>query len=140
MFFTKLPWMYTNKNIAVTIFTEYGSRFGWTWDGTPIDLVFLSDGVNGGFEIYIFIYLISDLVWILTIMQSQSLLDISGHCTGVKFIFGRKFIYLFQDLLSLEFLIVYFEFTVWLIINGWYKQMCLECFNFECLYKEIQCF
>lgn len=109
--------MYTNKNTAVTIFTEYGSRFGWTY-GTPIDLVFLSDGVSGGFEIYIFIYLISDLVWILTIMQSQSLLDISGHCTGVKFIFGRKFIYLFQDLLSLEFLIVYFEFTVWLIIKG----------------------
>lgn len=61
-----------------------------------------------------FTYLLSDSIGIVTIVQSQSILDSSGQCTGVILIFGRKFIDHFQDLLSLEYLIVYFE----LIING----------------------
>lgn len=59
-----------------------------------------------------FIYFLSDSVGIVIIVQSQWMLDNSGQCTGVKFIFGKKLIDLFQDLLSLKFLIVYFEFTV----------------------------
>lgn len=48
-----------------------------------------------------FIYFLSDSVGIVTIVQSQWMLDNSGQCTGVKFIFGKKLTDLFQDLLSL---------------------------------------
>lgn len=48
-----------------------------------------------------FIYFLSDSVGIVIIVQSQWMLDNSGQCTGVKFIFGKKLIDLFQDLLSL---------------------------------------
>lgn len=48
-----------------------------------------------------FIYLLSDSVGIVIIVQSQWMLDNSGQYTGVKFIFGKKLIDLFQDLLSL---------------------------------------
>lgn len=48
-----------------------------------------------------FIYLLSDSVGIVIIVQSQWMLDNSGQCTGVKFIFGKKLTDLFQDLLSL---------------------------------------
>lgn len=50
-----------------------------------------------------FIYFLSDSVGIVIIVQSQWMLDNSGQYTGVKFIFifGKKLIDLFQDLLSL---------------------------------------
>lgn len=84
--------IYTNKNTAVTIFTEYGSRFGWT--GNSFFLMEVVADLK-------FIYLLSDSVGIVIIVQSQWMLDNSGQCTGVKFIFGKKLIDLFQDLLSL---------------------------------------
>lgn len=48
-----------------------------------------------------FIYFLSDSVGIVIFVQSQWMLDNSGQRTGVKFIFGKKLIDLFQDLLSL---------------------------------------
>lgn len=50
---------------------------------------------------FIYRYFLSDSVGIVIIVQSQWMLDNSGQCTGVKFIFGKKLIDLFQDLLSL---------------------------------------
>lgn len=48
-----------------------------------------------------FIYFLSDSVGIVIIVQSQWMLDNSGQCTGVKFIFGKKLIDLFSRFIEL---------------------------------------
>lgn len=100
MFFRKQQWINTQIKIQQLQFS-LNTVVDLVEQGTPIDLVFLSDGGSDGFEIYILIYLLSDSIGIVTIVQSQSIFDNSGQCTGVKFIFGKKLIDLFQDLLSL---------------------------------------
>lgn len=86
MFFRKQQWIYTQIKIQQLQFS-LNTVVDLVEQGTPIDLVFLSDGGSGRFEIYIFL---SDSVGIVIIVQSQWMLDNFGQCTGVKFIFGKK--------------------------------------------------
>lgn len=53
MFFRKQQWIYTQIKIQQLQFS-LNKVVDLVEHGTPIDLVFLSDGGSGGFEIYIF--------------------------------------------------------------------------------------